>query len=305
MGWFAVVACAVVVRQVSGLVPLGVVPERRSVLKASRGLMEPDVLPSGRDLELRSEYGPDMIIYDAEHAGGSDPVAVVFLPSLALPKVNAMSASLRTWCRRNEYTFVVADYHGIGRSTGDIAEATISRWLGDTITLLESVTPPETHRRVVLCGSGVGGWISCLVAMRRPDLVGGIVGLAADPDFTEELLLKRLPADVIDRIMNGMEQVRWGERTYPITRALIEDARNHLILDGPDRALPIQCPVRLLHGLYDEEVPYDTAIRLANRIETEDVLVSLSRAKHYMDEIDDFQRTRLAIQDCTSTRPHD
>ena len=61
-------------------------------------------------------------------------------------------------------------------------------------------------------------------------------------------------------------QVKWGGRVYPITSALILDAReSHLLLDGPDRTLNIQCPVRLLHGLADEEVPYDTAIRLANR----------------------------------------
>lgn len=253
---------------------------------------------SGRDLETMSKAGVP-IVYDAEHpVGVDDPVAVVFLPSLALPKVNAMSGSLRTWCRREKYSFVCADYHSIGRSQGDKNDATISRWLEDTETLLENVVPPSNHRRVVVVGAGVGGWIACLVAMRRPDLVGGIVGLAADPDFTEELLLKRLPQDVIDRVMDGYEDVRWGDKVYPITRNLIEDAKKHLILDEPERTLPIQCPVRLLHGLLDEEVPYDTAIRLANRCETDDVTVSLSRARHYMDEIDDFQRTRLAIQDC-------
>ena len=254
---------------------------------------------NGLNLEMESSDASSTIIFDAEHAESVDPAAIVFLPSLALPKVNAMSTQLRTWCRRNEYSFVVADYHGVGRSTGDVAEATLTKWVADTVTLLQTVASPDEHRRVVLVGAGVGGWIACLVAMAHPELVGGIVGLAADPDFTEELLLKRLPQDVIDRVMAGMEQVKWGGRTYPITRALIEDAKNnHLLLDGPDRVLPIKCPVRLLHGLLDEEVPYDTAVRLANRIETEDVTVSLSKSGHYMDDIDDFQRTRLAIQDC-------
>ena len=123
-------------------------------------------------------------------------------------------------------------------------------------------------------------------------------GLAADPDFTEELLLKRLPPDVIARVMDGEEKVQWGDRVYDITRNLIVDAKDHLIMEGDDRGLAIQCPLRLLHGLYDEEVPFDTAIRLANRVQTDDVIVSLSRSRHYMDEVDDFKRTRLAIQDC-------
>ncbi|KAH8072403.1 mycophenolic acid acyl-glucuronide esterase [Aureococcus anophagefferens] len=235
---------------------------------------------SGRDLLLPASDASSTIIFDADHPDASDPVAIVFLPSLALPKLRA------------------ADYHGVGRSTGDVEQATLSKWVDDTVTLLRTVASPEEHRRVVLVGAGVGGWIACLVAMRHPDLVGGVVGLAADPDFTEELLLKRLPQDVIDRIMEGMEEVTWAtRRTHH--GALIEDAReHHLLLDGPERTLPIQCPVRLLHGLMDEEVPFDTCVPLAQRIETEDVTISLSKSGHYMDDIDDMQRTRIAIQDC-------
>ena len=222
----------------------------------------------------------------------------MFLPSLALPKVNAMSSSLRTWCRKNKYSFVVADYHGVGRSKGDIEEACLSKWLADTKQLIETVASPNDHRRVVLVGAGVGGWIAVRLAQTDPELVGGVVGLAADPDFTEDLLLKRLKPDVIERIMDGMELIKWGDCSYPISRKLIEDARDHLLLKGPDGGLDVQCPVRLLHGLEDEEVPYTTAVRLANRIKTEDVTVSLSKSGHYMDDIDDFKRTRLAIQDC-------
>ena len=254
---------------------------------------------SGRDLILTSADGTSDIVFDAEHApAGGDPAAIVFLPSLALPKVNAMSSSLRTWCRKNKYSFVVADYHGVGRSKGDIEEACLSKWLADTKQLIETVASPNDHRRVVLVGAGVGGWIAVRLAQTDPELVGGVVGLAADPDFTEDLLLKRLKPDVIERIMDGMELIKWGDCSYPISRKLIEDARDHLLLKGPDGGLDVQCPVRLLHGLEDEEVPYTTAVRLANRIKTEDVTVSLSKSGHYMDDIDDFKRTRLAIQDC-------
>uniref|UniRef100_A0A7S4E1S8 Serine aminopeptidase S33 domain-containing protein n=1 Tax=Pelagomonas calceolata TaxID=35677 RepID=A0A7S4E1S8_9STRA len=254
---------------------------------------------SGRDLILKSTDGTSDIVFDAEHApAGGDPAAIVFLPSLALPKVNAMSSSLRTWCRKNKYSFVVADYHGVGRSKGNIEEACLSKWLADTKQLIETVASPNDHRRVVLVGAGVGGWIAVRLAQTDPELVGGVVGLAADPDFTEDLLLKRLKPDVIERIMDGMELIKWGDCSYPISRKLIEDARDHLLLKGPDGGLDVQCPVRLLHGLEDEEVPYTTAVRLANRIKTEDVTVSLSKSGHYMDDIDDFKRTRLAIQDC-------
>ena len=178
-------------------------------------------------------------------------------------------------------------------------ETKLNRYTVGTKTLIETVASPNDHRRVVLVGAGVGGWIAARLATQAPELVGGIVGLAADPDFTEDLLLQRLEPEVIKKIMEGSELVEWGDCSYPISRLLILDAReNHLLLEGPDAGLNIQCPVRLLHGLEDEEVPYTTAVRLANRIKTEDVTVSLSKSGHYMDNIDDFKRTRLAIQDC-------
>ena len=86
-------------------------------------------------------------------------------------------------------------------------------------------------------GAGVGGWIAVRLAQTDPELVGGVVGLAADPDFTEDLLLKRLKPDVIERIMDGMELIKWGDCSYPISRKLIEDARDHLLLQGPDGGL--------------------------------------------------------------------
>ena len=134
-------------------------------------------------------------------------------------------------------TQVVADYHGVGRSKGNIEEACLSKWLADTKQLIETVASPNDHRRVVLVGAGVGGWIAVRLAQTDPELVGGVVGLAADPDFTEDLLLKRLKPDVIERIMDGMELIKWGDCSYPISRKLIEDARDHLLLQGPDGGL--------------------------------------------------------------------
>lgn len=92
-----------------------------------------------------------------------------------------------------------ADYYGIGRSAGTFSEATLSRWVEDTIVLIEQVLQKQ---KVVIVGYGVGTWISFLLAAKRPDLVKGIVGLASDPDFTEELLWKNLSEDIKAKIMN-------------------------------------------------------------------------------------------------------
>jgi pimeloyl-ACP methyl ester carboxylesterase len=91
----------------------------------------------------------------------------------------------------------------------------------------------DKHEKVILVGHGMGAWISFLIAMKRPDLVSGIVGLSADPDFTEELLWKTLSEEVKTRIMDeGEAQVSWGKENYKITRNLIVDARNNLLLAG-------------------------------------------------------------------------
>ena len=95
---------------------------------------------SGRDLMLAAADGSSMIVFDAEHAAAG-AAAVVFLQSLWLPKVNAMSSSLRSWCRKQGHTFVVADYHGVGRSAGEVTEGTISKWVADTTTLLDAMPP--------------------------------------------------------------------------------------------------------------------------------------------------------------------
>ena len=100
----------------------------------------------------------------------------------------------------------------------------------------------------MLVGAGVGGWIAVRLAQTDPELVGGVVGLAADPDFTEDLLLKRLKPDVIERIMDGMELIKWGDCSYPISRKLIEDARDPPTAKGPRRrprrAVPGSPPAR-------------------------------------------------------------
>lgn len=145
----------------------------------------------------------------------------------------------------------------------------------------------------------MGAWISFVVAMRRPDLVSGIVGLAADPDFTEELLMKRLPEEVKARIMNeGSADVKWGNEVYPISRELIEDGRKNLILTGEPNSLPIHCPVRLIHSLTDEEVPYEFALKLVqNCASTDASVVLLKGSKHAMEDLQDMTEMRNMVQE--------
>jgi len=122
--------------------------------------------------------------------------------------------------------------------------------------------------------------VAVLVALKRPDLVKGIVGLGVDPDFTEDLLWKELPQDTKDEIMTaGFKEIEWGAKkeVYPITRGLIEDGRKNLVLRGGPKSLPISCPVRLIHSLSDVEVPATTSLRLAECIAGDNVVVNVPK----------------------------
>ena len=101
---------------------------------------------------------------------------------------------------------------------------------------------------------GLGAWIAFLIARKRPELIGGILGMSADADFTEELLWKNLDDDVKEKIMSGMYEITWGTEKYAITRNLIEDGRKNLLLTGGPGSVDVSCPVRLLHAFNDEEV---------------------------------------------------
>jgi len=120
----------------------------------------------------------------------------------------------------------------------------------DTIAIIEKIIGENANiidkKGAVLVGHGVGAWISMVVAAKRPDLVGGIVGMSADPDFTEELLWKKLPEDVKNTIMTkGVCEITWGTEKYPISKNLIEDGRQNLLLTKGAGSIPIKCPVRL------------------------------------------------------------
>lgn len=120
----------------------------------------------------------------------------------------------------------------------------------------------------------MGGWLALLTALQRPERIAAIVGVAAAPDFTEKLMWEAMTFDERTRLMrDGVLRIpsQYGEPT-PITRALIDDGRNHLLLDGP---IMLDCKVRLLHGQSDPDVPWELALRTAERLTANDVEVIL------------------------------
>ena len=236
------------------------------------------------------------ICYDIARATDRAGPPIVYLPGLIRPKSEAKSLNLQAFCRKAGFTFLCADYYGNGRSSGSPTDGTVGRFVRDTITLIDKLLG-TSQGKVVLVGHGVGAWVAFLVAMKRPDLVSGIVGMAADPDFTEELLWKKLPEDVKDKIMkDGVCEITWGNEKYPISRNLIEDGRNNLLLAGPPGSIPVSCPVRLIHGLSDEEVPMELALKLlANCASRDTALTLIKSSTHAMEDEQDMKTMRSMI----------
>jgi pimeloyl-ACP methyl ester carboxylesterase len=163
------------------------------------------------------------------------------------------------------------DHFGHGASTGDAADGTIGRWTEDAIAVLDSLTQGPQ----IVVGSSMGGWIMLLVALARRERVRALIGIAAAPDFTEELLWPRLDAAERAELMaTGSITVpsEYDPSGYTYRRALFEEGRRHRVLRG---IIALDCPVRLLHGLGDKSVPWRTSRRLAERLVSRDVVVTL------------------------------
>jgi pimeloyl-ACP methyl ester carboxylesterase len=146
--------------------------------------------------------------------------------------------------------------------------------LADTLAAINALTDVP----LVLVGSSMGGWIAALAALKIRTRIAGIVFIAPAPDFTEELMWAAMTGPERDQILREgrlAEKSQYSDEPTIITRALIEDGRNHLILDGP---IDIACPVRIVQGMADPDVPWRHALRLAERLASTDVEATLIKS---------------------------
>ena len=226
-----------------------------------------------------------------QRLNGSSPT-VVFLPGFRSDMTGDKATALAALCQERGQALLLFDYSGHGASGGAFTDGTIGRWAADALAVIDALTDGP----LVLVGSSMGGWIGLLAALARPGRLAGFVGVAAAPDFTEALMWETmLPAERATLERDGVLHVpsAYGEPT-PITRALVEDGRAHLVMGAP---IPLRCPVRLLHGQADADVPWETAVRLAQRVEGTDVQVMLVKdGGHRMSRPADLALLRAVIE---------
>ncbi len=202
-------------------------------------------------------------------AAGRTPT-VVFLPGYRSDMAGEKATMLAAFCAARGQALLRFDYSGHGASDGLFEHGTIGIWAADALAAIDALTEGP----LVLVGSSMGGWIALLTALARPARLAGLLGIAAAPDFTETLMWAAMtPAERATLLRDGVLRVpsQYGE-PYAITRALIEDGRSHLLLGGP---IAIDCPIRLLHGRRDPDVPWETALRIAERVRAEDVRITV------------------------------
>jgi pimeloyl-ACP methyl ester carboxylesterase len=201
---------------------------------------------------------------------GKSP-AVLFLCGFNSDMSGAKAEALDAFCAARGHGFLRFDYFAHGVSSGDFADVTIGRLLGDTLAVIDKLS----EGKLVLVGSSIGGWLMLLAALARPERVKALIGIAAAPDATEDLMWQRMPFELReDVITKGAVRVpsKYSESGYLITRKLIEEARTHLVMRAP---LAIDRPVRLLHGMMDPDVPFETSLTLADCLTGNDVHVTL------------------------------
>jgi pimeloyl-ACP methyl ester carboxylesterase len=202
----------------------------------------------------------------ASGAGVNAP-GVVFLGGFKSDMAGTKAVHLEAWAQALGLAFLRFDYTGHGESSGDFLDGCIGEWAQDAFDAVSArTTGPQ-----ILVGSSMGGWISLLLARRMPERIAGLVGIAAAPDFTENGMWAGFSDAEREALLRDgrVEQPSdYSDEPYILTRKLIEDGRNHLVLTAP---LPLPFPVRLLHGTADADVPMEWTLRLLDHATGPDI----------------------------------
>lgn len=225
---------------------------------------------------------------------------VVFLGGFMSDMTGRKAEALAAFCAARGQGFVRFDYFAHGRSPGTMEEATISGWTADAVAVIDRLTQGP----LALVGSSMGGWLMLLVALARPERVAGLVGIAAAPDFTEELVWNAYSPEEQARLLRDgriEEPSPYGTAPYVFTRKLIEDGRAHRMLGGP---IAIDVPVRLVHGMADRDVPYAYSLRLADTLASADVAVTLIKdGDHRLSRDGDLAQIAALVADVSAHSP--
>lgn len=201
---------------------------------------------------------------------GEGKLGVTFIHGFRSDMQSTKATALAEWCAARGVRFTAFDCFAHGESEGDFMEFTIGRGLESTLEVLDHVALGDQ----ILVGSSMGGWLSLLAARERRGQVRGLVGIAAAPDFTEDMWLRHMTPE--HRATVESDGVLWVPSDYgsdyPITHALIQDGKRHLLLED---VIGLDIPIHLIQGQQDADVPWETALKIAKAVTSDDVTLHL------------------------------
>ena len=206
--------------------------------------------------------------------------------------------ALDLWARNHGRAMTRFDYSGHGESEGDFIDGTVGRWLEESVAVFDACCcGPQ-----VVIGSSMGGWLALLLPRelarrtRRDPSIASLVLIAPAVDFTEELMWKRFPPEIkreIEQTGVWARPSQYSDQPYLITRGLIEEGRSHLLLDN---MIETGCPVRILQGVQDPDVPWQHAVELSSRFAQDDVVLTLVKdGDHRLSRPEDIERLIAAV----------
>jgi len=219
------------------------------------------------------------------HSPGNEP-GVLFCTGFRSDMTGSKAVSLGDHCRHHNQQFTRFDYRGHGRSGGKFTDSTIGDWLNDALSILDSVTTGPQ----IAVGSSLGGWISFLMGRARPERLAAILGIAPAVDMT-----RRVQAGLPNQAKRALEQngvwmrpSEYEPEGYPITQKLLDEGANHILLPGP---IDFAGPVRILHGIKDDAVPWTLSLEISAAMVSQDVEVTLVKnGDHRLSEPADIKR---------------
>jgi pimeloyl-ACP methyl ester carboxylesterase len=243
--------------------------------------------------------GPDKRTVAVRSRAGAPP-GLLWLGGYKSDMKGNKAIALDQWAAEHGRGCVRFDYSGHGESGGKFTDGTIGRWLEECLVVFERFcVGPQ-----VVVGSSMGGWLALLLVrelrkqarVQPPASIAGLVLIAPAVDFTEELMWKKFPPEIkreIETTGAWMRTSAYSEEPYTITRGLIEEGRRHLLLGG---LIETGCPVRILQGVEDPDVPWNHAVDLVARFAHDDVVLTLVKdGDHRLSRPEDIERLLAAI----------
>ena len=224
----------------------------------------------------------------AYHLSSGKSPGVVFLTGFNSDMTGSKAIALESYCQQRCQAFLRFDYTGHGQSSGTFEDGCIGQWADDAVYAIDQLTKGPQ----LLVGSSMGGWIMLLVALKLTERIAGLVGIAAAPDFTEDLMWEGLSGEQRqDMAQNGyvdLPNCYDDQEPYRITHKLIKDGKKQLLLTSP---IALDMPIRLIQGVKDEDVPWSTAGRIMEQVTSDDVEVTYVKSgDHRLSEPYDLAR---------------